>query len=259
MGIVNITPDSFSDGGRYLMADAAIEHGLKLLSEGADWLDLGAESTRPGAAPVPESLESDRLLPVIEGILKHRPDAVLSIDTTKSAVAARCLEQGAAVINDISGGTFDPGMIQVVARSGAGYIVMHIQGTPKTMQANPVYQDVVAEVAGFLNTQCRLALEAGVPAVFRDPGFGFGKTLEHNYQLLKNLPRLCHSGQPLVVGLSRKSMIGLVTGKPAGERVIGSKILEFQACLGGARLLRVHDVAETVDMLKLLSFMEKVS
>ncbi len=252
MGIVNVTPDSFSDGGRYLDPEAAIAHGLALVEAGADLLDIGGETTRPGSRPVPAEEELRRVLPVIRG-LRARTGVPLSVDTTKVAVASAALGEGAALINDISGFTFEPHLAHVVAEQGASACLMHLQGTPQTMQDAPRYGDVMEEVLGFLRDGVVRAIAAGVPRerLLVDPGIGFGKTLGHNLFLLRNLAQLRVLGVGVLVGTSRKSFLGKLTGnKPAEQRLAGSLgSVALAAVTGGADVVRVHDVQETRDAL----------
>lgn len=253
LGILNVTPDSFSDGGKFLDPGKAIHHGLQLIKQGADWLDIGAESTRPGSDAVTEEEEWSRLELVISGLLSVNKDLILSIDTTKASVAKKAILAGCSVVNDISGGTFDSDMISTVSSLKVPFILMHTGGKPKTMQEKPVYQNVTGEVRTFLQNQAEKAKSAGIKSIILDPGFGFGKTLEHNYQLLNGLDQICSLGFPVLAGISRKKMIGEVTGKSPEDRIAGSRTAETIAALKGARLFRVHDVAETVDMTKVLS------
>ena len=252
LGVVNVTPDSFSDGGRYLDSEAAIAHGLRLAEAGADVLDLGAESTRPGAPPVSADEQLARLVPVLAG-LRARTDVPLSVDTTRAAVAREALAAGAVLINDISGGSFEPRLLQEVAEAGAALCLMHIQGTPETMQRAPHYEDVVDEVLGFLEERVARAVEAGVARerLLVDPGIGFGKTLGHNVFLLRRLGELRVLGLPVLVGTSRKGFLGTLTGgRPVEQRLaatLGS--VAALAALGDADVLRVHDVAEARDAL----------
>jgi dihydropteroate synthase len=252
MGVVNVTPDSFSDGGRYASPDAAIAHGLKLAEAGADVLDVGGESTRPGSQPVSVEEELARVLPVIEG-LRARTQVPLSVDTTKAAVAREVLKAGAVLINDISGFHFDPELPRVVAEARAACCLMHIQGTPESMQRAPHYEDIVHEVLSFLEEGVARAVAAGVAreSILVDPGIGFGKTMGHNLFLLRRLGDLRVLGLPVLVGTSRKGFLGTLTGgKPASERLaatLGS--VAAVAALGGADFVRVHDVAEARDAL----------
>ncbi len=245
MGIVNVTPDSFSDGGRFLSPDAAIAHGRSLLAEGADLLDVGAESTRPGADPVPAAEQVRRLAPVLDGLR----GAPVSVDTASAEVAQYALAHGAIVVNDVTA-LADPGMAAVVARAGAGVVLMHARGTPRTMQADPRYDDVVAEVEAFLASRLATATAAGIApeAVALDPGIGFGKTAEHNWALLAAIPRLAALGRPLVIGASRKRFLGAVGGgdAPPEQRLEASLAVAALAARDGAGVVRVHDVAATV-------------
>ncbi len=242
MGILNVTPDSFSDGGRFAEVQQAVEHGLSLAAEGADIIDIGGESTRPGAWPVSETEELERILPVIEQ-LHRQTDIPLSVDTYKSSVAQQALAKGACVINDISGLTFDPHMAGLAAASGAGVVIMHIKGTPRDMQKDPHYDDVVAEITEFLLQQREQALRAGVaPAqIVVDPGIGFGKRLQDNFTILAELSRI-RTGSPLLVGPSRKSFIGNTLQLPVEERLEGTLSAVTAAILHGAAIVRVHDV-----------------
>ncbi|MFO0801233.1 MAG: dihydropteroate synthase [Gemmataceae bacterium] len=254
MGIVNVTPDSFSDGGRFLDPTAAIDHGLKLAAEGADVLDIGGESTRPGAAAVSEADELARVLPVVAGLAK-RTALPLSVDTTKAEVARHCLDVGASIVNDVSGLTADAAMPGVVAATRAGVVVMHMRGAPKTMQQNPIYRDVVAEVAGYLEARLHALAAVGISpdAVCLDPGIGFGKTLDHNLTLLAHLDAIAAPGRPVCLGVSRKKFIGTLCGREPADRTAGSlAVAAIAATRGTAHVLRVHDVAATRDAVVLL-------
>jgi dihydropteroate synthase len=254
MGILNVTPDSFSDGGEYTDPGAAVEHALEMVQQGADIIDIGGESTRPGAEAVAEEEEIRRTIPVIREI-RSRSDVPISIDTMKSAVAAEAIAAGADIINDVSAFEADTGLPAVAAESGAGVILMHMRGTPRTMQNDPVYEDVVAEVCEYLEARIGLALEQGISReqIVTDPGIGFGKKLEHNLELLRCLPRLHDSCGPLLVGASRKSFIGQVTGQEeAADRLAGSLGVAAWAAANGAHILRVHDVLDTCDVCRLL-------
>ncbi|HEY5293000.1 MAG TPA: dihydropteroate synthase [Burkholderiales bacterium] len=257
MGVVNVTPDSFSDGGRFLDPAAAIAHAHKLIAEGADLVDLGAESSRPGAAAVVSADEElRRLLPVLQG-LRDLPVPV-SVDTIKPEVMRAALAEGVSMINDINA-LRAPGAIAAVAATGAAVCLMHMQGTPGTMQQHPSYGDVVAEVKAFLHERVRAARDAGIAPerIVIDPGFGFGKTLEHNLELLRHLREFDALGLPLLAGWSRKSSLGTITGKPAGDRLAASIAAALIAAQNGARILRVHDVAATRDALAVLAAVEK--
>jgi dihydropteroate synthase len=252
MGIVNVTPDSFADGGRYLDPAAAVAHGLELAAEGADLLDVGGESTRPGAANVEEAVELERVLPVVEG-LASATDVPISIDTRKAAVAAAALAAGATMVNDVSAGRDDPDLLGVAADAGAAVVLMHMQGTPATMQDDPRYGDVLAEVEAFLQERTLAAEAAGVPseALVVDPGIGFGKRDEHNYALLGGLARLTRLGHPVLVGTSRKGFIGRALDLPVGERLEGSAAAVVWAVERGVRIVRVHDVAPMVRTVRM--------
>ncbi len=249
MGIVNSTPDSFSDGGRFVGTDAAIAHARQLVEEGADILDIGGESTRPGADPVSVQDELARILPVLEAM--RDAGVPLSVDTAKPEVMRAVLAAGADMINDIYGFRL-PGAMEAVADSGCGLCAMHMQGEPRTMQQAPVYTNVVKEVAEFLLERARELETRGVDRsrICLDPGFGFGKTGPQNYLLMRELSTLGALGYPLLVGVSRKTMLGEVTGKPVGERVSASVAAALAAVVRGAAIVRVHDVAATVDALK---------
>ncbi len=252
MGIVNVTPDSFSDAGLFLDPDAAVEHGVALASEGAAILDVGGESTRPRAAPVPEEEELRRVLPVVERLAAL--DHVVSIDTTKVAVARRALDAGATIVNDVSAFRFEPAMAGLVAERGARCCVMHMLGDPRTMQENPRYEDVVSEVKSFLEERLRFAVDEGIPEerVWLDPGIGFGKTVEHNLELLRRLDEIVAIGRPVVIGTSRKSFLGKLTGgKPESKRLPGTIATNVLALERGASVFRVHDVAPVLDALRI--------
>lgn len=254
MGIVNVTPDSFYDGGRYAKPDRAVAHAIELVEQGADILDIGAESTRPGSRPVSEQEEIDRLLPVIEQVAL-RVTVPISVDTTKSRVARLALDAGAAIINDVSALRFDAEMAQVIARSGAGLILMHMQGTPETMQRAPRYEDVVSEIKDFFRDRIRDAIGAGITEsqIVLDPGFGFGKLLPHNLAILRHLSSFAMLNRPLLVGLSRKGFIGQVLDRPVDQREWGTAAAVALAVDRGAHILRVHDVAMMVDVVKVAS------
>jgi dihydropteroate synthase len=247
MGVLNVTSDSFSDGGRYTGLDVALTHARSMVAAGAYIIDVGGESTRPGAEPVALQQELDRVLPVIEA-LRGEVDAVLSIDTMKPAVMRAAIAAGAGIVNDVNA-LQTPDAIAAVAESKAAVCLMHMQGVPQTMQLAPQYEDVVAQVGAFLLGRARDCVAAGIGAerIVLDPGFGFGKTLEQNLALLAGLPQLCALGYPLLAGMSRKSMLGKLTGRPVGERLAGSLALATIAALRGARIIRCHDVAETMD------------
>jgi dihydropteroate synthase len=251
MGVVNSTPDSFSDGGLYLDPDAAVAHGERLAGEGAAILDVGGESTRPGAAPVPEGEELDRVVPVIER-LAGATEARLSIDTAKSAVAQAALDAGASIVNDVSAFRSSPDMAGVVGDAEVECVLMHMLGEPRTMQDDPRYDDVVSEVRSFLEERVAFATSEGVreERIWLDPGIGFGKTVEHNLELLRRLGEIASIGRPVVVGTSRKSFLGKLSGgRPAGERLPGTIATNVIALERGASVFRVHDVAPVVQAL----------
>jgi dihydropteroate synthase len=252
MGIVNVTPDSFSDGGLFLEADAAIEHGRRLAAEGAEILDVGGESTRPGADPVTAGEELERVLPVVDGLARDAHMRV-SIDTTKVEVARAALEAGATIVNDVSAFRFEPALAGLVAEAGADCCLMHMLGEPRTMQQDPRYDDVVSDVKRFLEERLAFAVGEGVPEerVWLDPGIGFGKTVEHNLELLRRLGELVAIGRPLVIGTSRKSFLGrLAGGRDEGERLPGTIATNVLALEQGATVFRVHDVAQNADALR---------
>ncbi len=261
MGILNVTPDSFSDGGRFMTPEAAIGHGLTLAQDGADILDVGGESTRPGAAPIPPDEELARVVPVIEGLCRvwrGREAPLIAVDTRKAVVAERALAAGASIVNDVSALTADDGMAAVVRRYQAGVVLMHMSGEPATMQREPQYEDVVREVAAYLDGRvadlCAQGLDRETLAL--DPGIGFGKTLDHNLQLLARLDVLVRQGRPVVVGVSRKSFLGKLTGRETGERLAGSLTGLVYAAMRGARIVRVHDVRESVDAARVLAALD---
>ncbi|HYP25040.1 MAG TPA: dihydropteroate synthase [Actinomycetota bacterium] len=243
MGVLNVTPDSFSDGGLWLDPEAAIPHAIAMVSEGAGIVDVGGESTRPGADPVPEKDEIARVVPVIEA-LASQIGVPISVDTRKPAVAEAALEAGASIVNDTSGEEFDPAMDEVVARTGAGLVVMHSRGTPATMRTLTDYEDVVRQTTAFLTERAEQAAEAGVEtgAIALDPGIGFAKTREQSLQLLAGLPELVGTGWPVVVGTSRKSFIGTTLGVPEDQRLEGTAATVAWAVTQGAHVVRVHDV-----------------
>jgi dihydropteroate synthase len=250
MGIVNITADSFSDGGRFLDARTAIAHGIRLQEEGADLIDVGGESTRPGAVPVSADEELGRVIPVVEALAAR--GIAVSVDTMKPEVMRAAIGAGASMINDVNAFRA-PGAIDAVAASRVDACVMHMQGTPATMQADPSYDDVVAEVSGYLRDRARALEAAGVASdrIVVDPGFGFGKTLAHNVALFRALPALASMGYRVLVGLSRKKSIGDITGRPVAERAAGSVAAALLAVQNGANFVRVHDVKETVDAIRM--------
>ncbi len=255
MGIVNVTPDSFSDGGLFLDADAAVEHGRRLASEGAAILDIGGESTRPGSDPVPEDEELRRVLPVVERLAANHDagGARISIDTTKSGVARAALDAGAVIVNDVSAFRFDPELAGVGAGAGVDSCLMHRLGEPRTLQDDPRYDDVVSDVKAFLEERLAFAVSEGVneSRVWLDPGIGFGKTVEHNLELLRRLDEIVAIGRPVVIGTSRKSFLAtLAGGRDGDDRVPGTIATNVVALERGATVFRVHDVAQNADALK---------
>ena len=254
MGVVNVTPDSFSDGGLYLDVDAAVGHGRELAAEGAAILDVGGESTRPGAAEVPEAEELERVIPVIERLAQAKgPDAPrVSIDTRKARVAEQALQAGARIVNDVSAFRHAPEIAGMVAGAGATCCLMHMLGEPRTMQQDPRYDDVVSDVKAFLEERLAFAVREGVPEerVWLDPGIGFGKTLDHNLELLRRLEEIVAIGRPVVIGTSRKSFLGRITGRDESGRLPGTIATNVIAWERGARVFRVHDVAPVADALK---------
>lgn len=251
MGIVNVTPDSFYDGGRFLNHQAAVAHALRLVEEGADLLDIGGESTRPGSAPVDEAEEVRRLIPVVTAVAKA-VSVPISIDTSKAGVAKAALDAGAVIINDVTALRGDPAMADLIAETGAGLVLMHMQGTPRTMQQAPHYHDVVEEVGVFLAGRARFAMERGVAKsqILLDPGIGFGKVLVHNLDLLAQLRIFTKLGFPLLVGLSRKAFIGQLLNQPVQDRAWGTAAAVALAVEQGANVLRVHDVGAMRDVVK---------
>jgi dihydropteroate synthase len=255
MGIVNVTPDSFSDGGRFLDPSAAVDHGLRLVEDGADLLDVGGESTRPGSEGVPLDEELRRVVPVVRALAAKMP-VPLSVDTSKAEVARQCLDAGAAIINDVTGLRGDPEMSAVAAAFAAGVVVMHMQGTPATMQQAPRYDDVVGEVGDFFAERLKALTAAGIApeAIALDPGIGFGKTQEHTLRLLADLDQYARFGRPICLGVSRKGFLGVLTGRGRGERMPGSLAVAVAcATRNPALVLRVHDVGPTRDAAILIA------
>jgi dihydropteroate synthase len=251
MGILNVTPDSFSDGGRFSKVGDAIACGLQMMAEGADIVDIGGESTRPGALPVSAEAELDRVLPVVRGLAQHR-EVSLSIDTSKASVAKACLDAGATIINDVSA-LADPEMAAVIKQARAGLVLMHMKGNPQTMQVDPRYENVVGEVSSFLKERLASARAGGIEdaQIAIDPGIGFGKTFEHNGELLGRLHELQHLGRPVCLGVSRKSVVsGILPGRSPQRRLVGSlTILCFAMAQQAVQIIRVHDVEETRDAI----------
>jgi dihydropteroate synthase len=258
MGILNVTPDSFYDGGRYNSIENAVKHAAEMLAEGASIIDIGACSTRPGAEEITADEELKRLIPVITEIRKNFPSAILSVDTFRATVAEKVVDLiGDCIINDISGGTLDNHMFETVARLKVPYVLMHIQGTPQTMQQNPSYQNVTKEVIKQLSEGVFRLHEMGVCDVIIDPGFGFGKNLDHNFELFNNLDAFRIFELPLLVGVSRKSMVYKFFGQNLEESLNGTTVLNTLALLGGAKILRVHDVKPAVEAIKIVERLKK--
>lgn len=259
MGILNVTPDSFSDGGRYAQVGAALSHALEMHEQGAHIIDVGGESTRPGAQPVSANEEVDRVLPVIEAIRNHS-DVLISIDTSKADVMRAAVNAGASLVNDVNG-LRAPGAIDRCAQLGVAVCLMHMQGEPRSMQHKPQYDDVLVEVAEFLQSRAQLCIDAGIDKkrIMIDPGFGFGKSLQHNLALLSGLEQICELEFPVLIGVSRKSMLGAVLDQPVEERLAGSIAALVMAYEKGAHAFRVHDVAETRDALKVCEAIELIN
>ena len=258
MGILNVTPDSFSDGGKYANVKQALEHALRMIDEGATFIDVGGESTRPGAPDVSLQEELDRTIPVIEAVSKNT-DCVISIDTSKADVMREAVRAGAGLINDVRA-LQEPGALQAAAEAKVPVCLMHMQGQPRTMQDNPEYEDVVKDVGQFLLQRAQICEEAGISkdAILFDPGYGFGKSLEHNYALVKHLPTLMTLGYPVLVGMSRKSMIGNLLNRKVDERLAGSISLATIVAQMGAQIIRVHDVKETADAVNIVKMLNSV-
>jgi dihydropteroate synthase len=253
MGVLNVTPDSFSDGGIYFLKEAAVEHALKMFKDGADIVDIGGESTRPGSESVTLEDEKKRVIPVIHEILKRKPDSLLSIDTTKSDVAQEACKAGVRIINDISGLTFDPQIVEVAKEYSASLVIMHIKGTPKDMQDNPSYKNVISEIYEFLQVQSQKAKDAGVDKIIIDPGIGFGKRVEDNLEILRRLNEFKNLGYPILVGLSRKSFLGKILGLEVNERDTITSVAETMAIMNGAEIIRTHNVVNAVNARELLN------
>lgn len=258
MGILNVTPDSFSDGGRYFSLDSAVEHAMKMVEDGADIIDVGGESTRPGSEPVPVEEELRRVVPVIKEIVK-RVDVPVSIDTYKSEVARQALDNGASIVNDISGLRFDEKMADVVASYKASVVIMHIKGTPKTMQQNPMYDDVVSEIYNYLSESVEIARKAGIGQIIIDPGIGFGKRLIDNLEIIRRLREFKSLGYPILIGVSRKSFIGNILNLPVEERLEGTAGAVAVSVWNGANIVRVHDVKEIVRVVKIVDAIKQIA
>lgn len=258
MGILNVTPDSFYEGSRFPDADLALQRAEQIMGEGGDIIDIGAVSSRPGSATIPAEEELNRIIPVLRAIRKRFPDAILSVDTYRPAVASVAIQDcGADMINDISGGDWEPGMFELVSRLHVPYIVMHTKGTPDVMQNNPSYESLFTEILDYFALRIRKLRESGHADIIIDPGFGFGKTLEHNYRLLAGLENFRMLGCPILVGVSRKSMIQKLLQIDAGAAMNGSIVLQTVAMLKGAAIIRTHDVKETSESVRLLQALSK--
>jgi dihydropteroate synthase len=258
MGVLNVTPDSFSDGGRYIEREAAVEHGLRLASEGADILDIGGESTRPHATDVSEQEEMDRVIPVIKSIAK-KVRIPVSVDTVKAGVARAALDAGACMINDVSAMSFDPAMAPLAAEAGVPVVLMHMKGTPRIMQDNPVYEDLVSEIMEYLREAADRVAGAGVnrELIILDPGIGFGKTFDHNLTIIKELRRFRELGRPLLLGTSRKAFLGCILGNPAWDRDNGTMATVAAAALNGAHIVRVHNVKLAVETVRVVDAIKR--
>ena len=257
MGIINVTPDSFSDGGKYFTKNTAVNHAKSLINDGADILDVGGESSRPGAAPVPLVDELNRILPVIKSIRNIYPDVLISIDSTKSIVAEQAVEVGADIVNDISGLSLDKNMPSVVSSLDVPVVLMHMKGTPLTMQKKPHYNNLMGEISSFFLKQVNVAKSAGIKTekIILDPGIGFGKTLDHNFTVIQKLNEFCELGYPVLIGPSRKAFIGTMLGLPSHNRIEGTAAAVSAGILNGARIVRVHDVKE---MKRVVIITEKI-
>lgn len=253
MGVLNVTPDSFSDGGKYYRFEEAIDHAQQMLDNGADIIDIGGESTRPGALPLTTESELERVIPVIKALTKIHPEIVISIDTYKSVVAEEAIRAGARMVNDISGLGLDPRMKDIVHKYQVPVVIMHIKGTPRDMQENPYYADLFGELIRYFQERIESALRTGIPAgqIIIDPGIGFGKRLEDNYEILNRLEELIALGYPVLVGPSRKSFIGRILNQPPEERLFGTAAAVAVAVYKGARIIRVHDVPEMRQVIQI--------
>ena len=257
MGILNVTPDSFSDGGLFYNTDEAVSHALQLIEDGIDIIDVGGESTRPGAKKISEEEEIQRIIPVVKQIRELSPEIIISIDTTKSMVAQKAIQSGANIINDISGFSFDNRMIDVVRESKVPVIIMHMQGDPSNMQNKPVYDDLIIDISSFFKSKIKLATDAGIKKkqIILDPGIGFGKTVGDNFQLINQLNEFCKLGFPVMIGPSRKSFIGTTLNLPVDERLEGTAAAVAVGVMNGARIVRVHDVKE---IKRVVTIVEKI-
>lgn len=257
MGILNVTPDSFSDGGKYSDVHSAVEHAVNMIDSGVDIIDLGGESSRPGSDPVSQAEELQRIIPVLELILEKRPNAVISIDTYKSKTAYEALKRGAKIINDISGLTFDNQMADVVANFNAEIVIMHIKGTPKNMQNNPNYAKLIPDIIEWLNVQVEMAKSKGIQSIIIDPGIGFGKTIENNFEIINSISKFKKFGYPILIGLSRKSFLGASLNLPVSERDTSTIISETVSFINGADIIRTHNFENALQLKKLSQYFNK--
>ncbi len=255
MGILNVTPDSFSDGGKYLNIENAFAHAKKLLNDGADILDIGGESTRPGAIPISVDEELYRVIPVIEKIYLEHPETRISIDTTKSEVADEAIKAGACLINDISGGTFDAQILTIASKHEVPFVIMHIKGNPSNMQDSPFYNDIIDEISIYFEKQIKVAEENNVDKIILDPGIGFGKRIEDNYSILNNIDSFNKFGFPILIGVSKKSFLGKTLNIEVNERTNSTIIAETIAAKNGANIIRTHNVKNAVELKKMISFL----
>ncbi|HKI78629.1 MAG TPA: dihydropteroate synthase [Ignavibacteriaceae bacterium] len=253
MGILNVTEDSFSDGGLYFRTEEAVNHAIVMINDGADIIDIGGESTRPGAKSIHVEKEIKRVIPVVKEILKQKPGTIISVDTTKSEVAEEALQNGAKIINDISGFSFDPKILDVVKKYNASYILMHIKGTPENMQKEPIYDDIIKDIYDYLAEKSKQLKKKDVTNIIIDPGIGFGKNMEHNFELLKRLENFKSLGFPILIGLSRKSFMGKILNLNTELRDLPTSVLEAIAINNGARIIRTHNVKNGVQVCKLMS------
>ena len=257
MGVLNVTPDSFYDGGKFMNDEKLLKQTKRIIDEGATFIDIGGASSRPGSDSVSQKEEIKRVIPAISTILKSYPKAIISIDTTSSEIAEKAVETGAAIVNDISGGTADKKMLETVASLGVPFIAMHMQGSPKTMQNNPTYQNVVSDVFSALERLSNKASQLGIKQLILDPGFGFGKSLSHNYQLLNQLEKFHSIGCPLLIGVSRKSMIQQILNVDAKNALNGTTVIHTIAAQKGASIIRAHDVKEAVQVFQIVNYLNQ--
>ncbi len=254
VGILNVTPDSFSDGGKYISPESAINHAIEMINDGVDFIDIGGESTKPGSEPVPVEIEIQRVIPVIEAIKKYNSKVNISVDTTKHEVASEALHKGATLVNDVSGGVFDPRMIEVVKKNNSAIVLMHIKGTPKDMQKNPFYEDVVSEVYDYLQDRINAARKIGIKNILIDPGIGFGKRVKDNFELIKRLDEFKCLGVPIFIGVSRKSFLGKSLNLNVDERETATIVAESVALRNGARFIRTHNCKNALQAKNLLKY-----